>query len=141
MTTFQRYLLFQIPGMLIDIAVLAVLIEWWNLPLWAAVGIFAVLVLKDFVLYPFLRVGYETNAKSGIERLIGERGVVKQRLDPEGYVLVHGELWKARSTSTQPLEPGTRVRITASEDMLLLVERPVHPVGQGSRLPSSPGAR
>jgi len=138
MTTFQRYLLFQIPGMLIDIAVLAVLIEWWNLPLWAAVGIFAVLVLKDFVLYPFLRVGYETNAKSGIERLIGERGVVKQRLDPEGYVLVHGELWKARSAlPSHPLEPGTRVRVAAAEGMLLLVEAAQRPAEQGSGLGSS----
>ena len=136
MTTFQRYVLFQAPGMLIEVAVLAALIEWWNLPLWAAIGIFAVLVLKDVVLYPFLRVGYETVEKSGIERLIGERGVVKQRLDPEGYVLVHGELWKARSTHPgDPVDPGTRVRVAASEGMLLLVEK-VAPVGQGSGLPS-----
>jgi membrane protein implicated in regulation of membrane protease activity len=141
MTTFQRYMLFQVPGWLIDVAVLAALIEWWALPLWAALGIFALLVVKDFVLYPFLRVGYETKEKSGIERLIGERGVVKQRLDPEGYVLVQGELWKARSTTTQPLEPGTRVLIAASEGMLLQVEKLEQPVGQGSGLPREPTSR
>lgn len=123
MTTFQRYMLFQVPGLLIDAAVLAALMEWWNLPLWAAAAIFALLVAKDFVLYPFLKVGYETREKSGIERLIGERGVVKHRLDPEGYVLVNGELWKARPAGeATPLEPGTRVRVTAHEGMLLVVE-------------------
>jgi membrane-bound serine protease (ClpP class) len=123
MTTFQRYLLFQVPGLLIDAAVLAALMEWWNLPSWAAAAIFALLVAKDFVLYPFLRVGYETREASGMARLLGEQGVVKQRLDPEGYVLVNGELWKARPGGHgDPLEPGTRVRVTAHEGMLLVVE-------------------
>jgi len=138
MTTFQRYMLFQLPGLVIEIAVLAALIDWWDLPFWAAIGIFALLVLKDLALYPFLRVGYETREKSGIERLIGERGVVKQRLDPEGYVLVHGELWKARSAlPSHPLEPGTRVRVAAAEGMLLLVEAAQRPAEQGSGLGSS----
>jgi membrane protein implicated in regulation of membrane protease activity len=137
MTTFQRYMLFQVPGWVIDIAVLAALIEWWKLPLWAAVGIFTLLVVKDFVLYPFLRVGYETKERSGIERLIGERGVVKQRLDPEGYVLVHGELWKARQALPgEHLAPGTRVRVAAFDGMLLLVE----PVGQSSGMPRQAGS-
>jgi membrane-bound serine protease (ClpP class) len=123
MTTFQRYMLFQVPGWLIDIAVLAALMEWWDLPLWSAIGIFTLLIVKDFVLYPMLRVGYETQEKSGIARLIGERGVVKQRLDPQGYVLVHGELWKARPCEPgPPLDAGVRVSVVSFEGMLLLVE-------------------
>ena len=136
MTTFQRYMLFHIPGWLIDISVLAVMIQWWALPVWAAIGIFTLLLIKDFALYPFLRVGYETRERSGVERLIGERGVVKQPLDPEGYVLVHGELWKARAASPgYSLDPGTRVRVTASEGMLLQVEVVEQPLGLGSGLP------
>jgi membrane protein implicated in regulation of membrane protease activity len=122
MTTFQRYMLFQVPGWLIDIVVLAVLIEWWSMPLWAAGLVLGLLVVKDFVLYPFLKVGYETKEKSGIARLIGEQAVVKQRLDPEGYVLVHGELWKARPAEPGlSFNPGMRVRIEAAEGMALLV--------------------
>ncbi len=135
MTTFQRYMLFQVPGLLIDIAVLAALIEWWNLPLWAAVAIFALLVVKDFVLYPFLKAGYETKERSGIEKLIGERGVVKQRLDPEGYVLVNGELWKARPMQPgRAIDPGTRARVAAAEGMVLLVE-PMETAREASNLP------
>lgn len=136
MTTFQRYMLFQVPGWLIDIAVLAALIEWWDMPLWAAGVVFALLVVKDFVLYPFLKVGYETKEKSGIEKLIGERGVVKQRLDPEGYLLVQGELWKARTIEPgRVLDPGTRARVAAAEGMLLLVE-PLESARDDSRLPA-----
>jgi membrane protein implicated in regulation of membrane protease activity len=115
-------MLFQVPGWLVDIAVLGALMEWWGMPLWAASAVLAVLVVKDFVLYPFLKVGYETSAKSGVERLIGEQGVVKQRLDPEGYVLVHGELWKARAAQPESsFDPGTRVSIEAADGMSLVV--------------------
>ena len=49
---------------------------------------------------------------------------LKQRLDPQGYVLVQGELWKAQPVSpSDPLEPGARVRIASAEGMLLLVEK------------------
>ena len=133
MTTFQRYMLFQVPGWLVDIAVLGALMEWWGMPLWAASAVLAVLVVKDFVLYPFLKVGYETSARSGVDRLIGEQGVVKQRLDPEGYVLVHGELWKARAQPESSFDPGTRVLIEAVDGMLLFVT----PLAQ--RLESSRG--
>jgi membrane protein implicated in regulation of membrane protease activity len=133
MTTLQRYMLFQIPGCLIEVAVLAALMAWWELPLWAAVGILGLLVVKDLLLYPFLRVGYETREKSGMARLIGERAVVKQRLDPEGYVLIHGELWKARATEPgDAVDAGARVRVLASEGMLLLVE---------AAQPKQPGAK
>jgi membrane protein implicated in regulation of membrane protease activity len=135
-------MLFQVPGWLIDIAVLWALMEWWGLPLWAAAAVLALLVVKDFVLYPFLKVGYETASKSGVERLIGEQGVVKQRLDPEGYVLVHGELWKARAALPgTPFDPGTRVSIEAADGMLLIVT-PVVPPVKRSRAPtdSFPGA-
>jgi membrane protein implicated in regulation of membrane protease activity len=123
MTTFQRYLWFQVPGCLVEVAVLAVAVRWWGLPLWAAAGIFALLVIKDLVLYPFLRPGYEARARSGTEQLIGERGVVKQRLDPEGYVLVRGELWKARLRPGQPpLDAPARIRVCGAEGMSLSVE-------------------
>jgi membrane protein implicated in regulation of membrane protease activity len=131
-------MLFQAPGLLIEIAVLGALIEWLGMPVWAAAAVFALLVVKDFVLYPFLKVGYETTPKSGVERLIGEKGVVKQRLDPEGYVLVHGELWKARAAqSGGSFDPGTRVSIEAADGMLLMVTPLAQPVGK-SGAPTDP---
>ena len=38
-----------------------------------------------------------TRPQTGQEELVGQHGVVRQPLDPDGYVLVHGELWRARA--------------------------------------------
>jgi membrane-bound serine protease (ClpP class) len=59
-------------------------------------------------------------ARTGLEGLIGEIGVVRQALTPEGKILVHGELWRARSS--RPVVPGKRVRVVAADGLLLEVE-------------------
>jgi membrane-bound serine protease (ClpP class) len=40
---------------------------------------------------------HRSKVQSGQQGLIGEKGVARQTLDPEGMVFVHGELWKAIS--------------------------------------------
>ena len=35
--------------------------------------------------------------QTGYEELAGDSGVVRQTLDPDGHVFIHGELWKARA--------------------------------------------
>lgn len=122
MTTATRYWLFQIPGWVITIALLLGLMRSMDLPIWAGVLVMALSVLKDAILYPFLKLGYERNVKTGIARLVGGRGVVKQTLQPEGFVQVAGELWMARaSQGGQPIPAGTRVLIEASDGMTLIV--------------------
>jgi membrane-bound serine protease (ClpP class) len=61
-----------------------------------------------------------SQTRTGLQGLIGEIGTVKQTIDPEGKVLVHGELWKARSAAL--LEVGCRVRVVAVEGMTVTVE-------------------
>jgi membrane-bound serine protease (ClpP class) len=56
---------------------------------------------------------------TGQSELIGQVGVVRQALDPEGLVFVHGELWRAR-TSGEPVPPGEEVRVEALDDGLTL---------------------
>jgi membrane-bound serine protease (ClpP class) len=50
-------------------------------------------------------------------------GVVRRPLDPEGYVLVHGELWRARSTDG-PIPAGEPVEVTGLGAELVLDVRP-----------------
>ncbi len=59
-------------------------------------------------------------ARTGRSGLIGEIGTVKQTIDPEGKVFVHGELWKARSASA--LETGQTVRVVEIEGLTMIVE-------------------
>lgn len=58
--------------------------------------------------------------KTGAAGLVGETGVVRQALRPEGKVFVHGELWAARSKT--PLAAGTRIRVRRVEGLMLEVE-------------------
>ena len=56
---------------------------------------------------------------TGDSELIGQVGVVRQALDPEGFVFVHGELWRAR-TDGEPVPPGEEVRVEGLDDGLTL---------------------
>jgi membrane-bound serine protease (ClpP class) len=60
---------------------------------------------------------------TGEEDLIGQVGVVRQTLDPEGLVFVHGELWRAK-TNGEPVAPGEQVRVEGLDDGLTLTVAP-----------------
>ena len=127
MHTFTRYMLFQIPGWVIAALVLMGLREWTRLSFWGAIGILVLWVIIDFALYPFLRKSYERNVKTGSERLIGERGVAKEWLRPEGYVQVHGHLWRAvAEPKDQPISPESPVRIVSADGLTLAVKQEQH---------------
>jgi membrane-bound serine protease (ClpP class) len=61
-----------------------------------------------------------TKPKTGTKGLVGEIGVVKKRLAPEGKVFVHGELWNA--VSVEPVDVGEKVRVTRVENLVLEVQ-------------------
>jgi membrane-bound serine protease (ClpP class) len=57
---------------------------------------------------------------TGSKGLVGEIGVVKKALTPEGKVFVHGELWHARAK--EPLDENVKVRIVKVVNLVLEVE-------------------
>ncbi len=58
---------------------------------------------------------------TGAEGLIGEVGTAATRIDPEGTVKVHGEIWKAVGDSF--IKKGDKVRVVAVEGLALKVTR------------------
>ena len=58
--------------------------------------------------------------RTGDKGLIGEVGVVKERLAPGGKIFVHGELWNAEAP--EPIEAGAKVRVTGVDHLVLKVE-------------------
>ena len=63
-----------------------------------------------------------TRPQTGQEELIGQVGVVRERVDPRGLVFVHGELWRAQALDG-PLDVGERVRVERVGDGLVLEVR------------------
>ncbi|MGH7966444.1 MAG: NfeD family protein [Candidatus Binatia bacterium] len=122
MSTLTKYILLQVPGWVL-MAFLAIgLRHWIALPLWAAVGLFALWVVKDFLLYPLVRTAYASDVKTGSKQLIGARGTAQEPLNPQGYVHVHGELWRAQAEpSDRPIAAGSPVRVQAAHGLTLVV--------------------
>jgi len=119
-----KYLLLQIPGWLL----IGILLLWlWpetGLSPWIARAGYALWVAKDFALYPFLRSGYESGVPTGAESLVGAVAVTRGTLDPNGYVGIGGELWKAELVSGEaPIPPQTEVRVETVRGLTLFVVR------------------
>ena len=128
MSTRARYWLLQIPGWVLLILVLGFAHEWFDLPAWVGGLILVLWVVKDAILYPILKPGYETATKTGLERLVGLLGLAKQDLDPEGYVLVNGELWRAiADPPDKTILKGADVRVAAADGMRLTVSEIADP--------------
>lgn len=123
MSTLTKYLLFQIPGWILAIVIVAALRVWLEIPLWVALGLVILWVFKDLAMYPFLRTAYESDVKTGVGQLVGARGVAHGELAPRGYVRVRGELWRAEARGeSQPISPGSPIRVEGAEGMTLLVK-------------------
>jgi membrane-bound serine protease (ClpP class) len=59
--------------------------------------------------------------RTGANPLIGETGIVRKRLAPEGLVFIHGEYWAAISDT--PLEVGDSVKIQEVNGLILKVTK------------------
>ena len=58
---------------------------------------------------------------TGSEGIVGEIGVAKSRLAPEGKIFVHGEWWNAFADET--IEPEEKVRVLKTDGLKLKVEK------------------
>jgi membrane protein implicated in regulation of membrane protease activity len=122
--TWKKYALFQVPGWVAAAVVLLGLMEWASLSPWAASGLFTLWVIKDIALYPFVRTAYDSDIKTGVAQLVGEKGVAQEWLDPHGMVRVRGELWQAEAEpSEQRIEPNSEIRVTSARGLTLVVSR------------------
>jgi len=121
--TFARYLAFQVPTWGIALVVAWGLDLWTELPS-GLIGVgLAVVVVKDFVIYPFVRSAYEHRPHDAGHTLVGMKGRVVVALDPEGWVEVGHERWRARSGEqvAAPLDVGSKIRVDGLQGHTLLV--------------------
>ncbi|MFC1822696.1 nodulation protein NfeD [Thermodesulfobacteriota bacterium] len=64
---------------------------------------------------------YRTKPQGGQEGLLGEVGLVKEVIDPEGLVFVHGEYWRA--IADEKIEPGDKIEVKSIDGLILRVKR------------------
>ncbi|MXY68040.1 MAG: hypothetical protein F4Y47_05710 [Acidobacteriia bacterium] len=119
-SAWQRYWLYQLPGIVVVAALAVVAAQWLSLPPWACVLATLLWVAKDAALYPVVKLSYQTGGPTGPASLIGSLGTVRDALDPIGLIKIGPELWKAKSSS--PAAAGDVVRVVGCAGMTLLVE-------------------
>jgi membrane-bound serine protease (ClpP class) len=64
---------------------------------------------------------HQSKITTGMEGLIGMKGIAETRIREKGSVLVHGEIWNA--TSREPIPKGSNVVVVGYERMTLIVEK------------------
>ena len=64
---------------------------------------------------------HKKSASQKIE-VMGAVGLIEKQLDPEGTIIVNGELWRARLGSGSAMHHQARVRVVGARGHLLLVE-------------------
>lgn len=119
-----RYAAFQLPELLLVATLLFLAHEWHDdLPAWVAPVVLGVWVLKDAVMFPFVRKAYERSGDHS-RPLDGQLGVAQDSLSPQGYVRVASELWRAECVEgSESIHPGDRVRVRETRGFTLIVER------------------
>ncbi len=120
---FGKYLLLQIPSAFAVGATLYAASRWWILPEALAIGLLVAWVLFELALFPVVRVAYESGPVNATDALVGRRGIATEDLDPEGYVRVGAELWRAvLAGGFASLRAGEGVRVQRVRDLTLVVE-------------------
>ena len=118
-----RYLCLQLPGWA-AVTLGAWIAHYYQLvgPPWL-IGLVAAWIVKDLAVYPFVWRAYCGSRQPAAWQLVGERGRTVEVLQPGGYIVVHGRLWRAElQDSSGSLPVGSLVKIVDVAGITLLVE-------------------
>jgi membrane-bound serine protease (ClpP class) len=89
------------------------------------VGAAAAFALAGLIVGTLVLKSQRRRASGGREGMLGAVGVARERLDPQGMVLVRGEYWTA--TSDTPIERDEPVEVVAVDGLRLRVRRTNEP--------------
>ncbi len=118
-----KYTILQLPGLAVFVIIMVFLLHWFELPVWLLLCSVFVWVAKDVILYPFVWRAYDQPHGRDADAMIGACCVAKERMAPSGYVMVHGEFWKAElAVGNRLVEKGERVRVRKTRGLTLIVE-------------------
>jgi membrane-bound serine protease (ClpP class) len=88
--------------------------------LWTALGVSIPLGIITIFLMTIALKARRNKVTTGSQGLVGETGIARTPLMPEGKVFVHGEIWNARSTL--PVQAGEAIVVRAVDGLHLEVQ-------------------
>jgi membrane-bound ClpP family serine protease len=118
-----RYARYQIPDVAIFVLILFLLHQWVGLSLGLFIALASLWMAKYVFVFSFVWRAYDKPRPGDVTSLIGTQGIAEERLDPSGYVRVHGELWRAEVIGkTIAIEKGQTVLIEKADGLTLFVK-------------------
>lgn len=118
-----RYTLLHVPSTALLVVVLILVQRWLNLSAWFVYGLVGLSVLKDIAMFPLVWRSYDTDHPPLTNTMEGARGMAVDHLNPEGYVEIRAELWKAEVLDNGPsIKRGEPVRVCGTRGLTLLVK-------------------
>lgn len=118
--------IYSIVTTLIEEAAIAAILLWVlplfgiHIPLW---GILLIMIGFGIFSYVSYLIGHPTISYKEVnapESIVGREGIVESELNPDGYVRVAGELWKANAGGLN-IAKGTSVIVTGIKGLKLTV--------------------
>jgi membrane protein implicated in regulation of membrane protease activity len=120
---FVRYMLYQVPGVVLLYLLLILARRAVTLPTWFIWSLVAFWVIKDLILFPAVWRAYDQGRRDDSSSMVGCQGIAEDRLDRSGYIRVHGELWKAEVVGKSPsIGKGEKVTVRGIRGLKLFVE-------------------
>lgn len=120
---FVRYMLFQVPGVVLLYLLLILARPVVTLPTWFIWSLVAFWVIKDLILFPAVWRAYDQERRDDASSMVGSRGIAEDRLDRSGYIRVRGELWKVEVMGNSPsIGKGEKVTVRGIRGLTLFVE-------------------
>ena len=89
--------------------------------LWPGLAVLFLLTVSLAILVSKVTRGRHSSPSAG--GIVGRRGLVNEPLDPQGWILLDGDRWRARSSDGSPIPAGTKVEVVTSKGPLLTVRR------------------
>jgi membrane protein implicated in regulation of membrane protease activity len=121
LSTLLKYVLLQLPGLGLLVAILLWLEYRYALPRWILWAVLGLWLGKDALLYSFVWRSYAPYAAAE-ERIIGAHGRAREDLTPDGYIEVQGELWRAElAEGSRTVAKGEKVRVVERRGLTLVV--------------------
>jgi membrane-bound serine protease (ClpP class) len=92
----------------------------FELSLWIVLSVASAIFVATLFLMTLVVRTHTARITTGAEGLVGETGIARDALRPQGKVFVHGEIWHARAEGE--VRPGDVVQVTGVEGLRLVVK-------------------
>ncbi|KAA3613094.1 MAG: hypothetical protein D8M58_12355 [Calditrichaeota bacterium] len=95
--TIKRYILFQIPELLVTFLVLIIIHHFLEFPFWIVWVVMAGAIIKDVIMFHYTWTAYIVHSPEDYANVKGKSCIAVEDFEEKGMVSINGELWKARS--------------------------------------------